>query len=244
MLPVAKRIFVFCISLGEKKTKEVSSKLGRDRASTQKLSETKKEKADRAFSEKKTEALKERVPSDKTPEVSNERVPSDKKPEGSKERVPSVKKPEVSKERVPSEKKPEVSKENIPTEKETESSNEQKPEETSTEKKPEVTPPEKQMEISKERKLSDKKPEAARPLIMGVKPFVSPTGDPQPRDKTATGDQTTRPNRAEPAPPLATAKKPPRFGIGIGGAAGGGLLAEMKLRQERGPSFERVSRAC
>lgn len=213
-------------SKGEKKTKEVSPKLGRDRASTQKLPEVKKEKVDRTLSETKTEALRERVPSD------NEL-------EGSKERVPSVKKPEVSKENIPAKKETEVSKENIPTEKETESSNEQKPEETSTENKPEVTPQEKQTEISKEGKLSDKKPEGARPLIMGVKPFVSPTGVPQPRERTATGDQATKPTRAEPAPPLATAKKPPKFGIGIGGAAGGGLLAEMKLRQERGASFER-----
>lgn len=209
----------------------MSPKLGRDRASTQKLPEVKKEKVDRTLSETKTEALRERVPSD------NEL-------EGSKERVPSVKKPEVSKENIPAKKETEVSKENIPTEKETEISNEQKPEETSTENKPEVTPPEKQTEISKEGKLSDKKPEGARPLIMGVKPFVSPTGVPQPRERTATGDKATKPTRAEPAPPLATAKKPPKFGIGIGGAAGGGLLAEMKLRQERGASFERVSWIC
>ncbi|XP_074615858.1 F-actin-uncapping protein LRRC16A-like [Acropora palmata] len=226
-------------SKGEKKTKEVSPKLGRDRASTQKLPEVKKEKVDRTLSETKTEALRDRVPSDNELEGSKERVPSVKKPEVSKERVPLEKKPVVSKENIPAKKETEVSKENIPTEKETESSNEQKPEETSTENKPEVTPPEKQTKISKEGKLSDKKPEGARPLIMGVKPFVSPTGVPQPRERTATGDQATKPTRAEPAPPLATAKKPPKFGIGIGGAAGGGLLAEMKLRQERGASFER-----
>lgn len=222
----------------------MSPKLGRDRASTQKLPEVKKEKVDRTLSETKTEALRERVPSDNELEGSKERVPSVKKPEVSKERVPLEKKPVVSKENIPAKKETEVSKENIPTEKETESSNEQKPEETSTEDKPEVTPPEKQTEISKEGKLSDKKPEGARPLIMGVKPFVSPTGVPQPRERTATGDQATKPTRAEPAPPLATAKKPPKFGIGIGGAAGGGLLAEMKLRQERGASFERVSWIC
>ena len=222
----------------------MSPKLGRDRASTQKLPEVKKEKVDRTLSETKTEALRERVPSDNELEGSKERVPSVTKPEVSKERVPLEKKPVVSKENIPAKKETEVSKENIPTEKETESSNEQKPEETSTENKPEVTPPEKQTAISKEGKLSDKKPEGARPLIMGVKPFVSPTGVPQPRERTATGDQATKPTRAESAPPLATAKKPPKFGIGIGGAAGGGLLAEMKLRQERGASFERVSWIC
>ena len=222
----------------------MSPKLGRDRASTQKLPEIKKEKVDRTLSETKSEALRERVPSDNEPERSKERVPSGKKPEVSQERVPLEKKPEVSKENIPAKKETEVSKEIIPAEKETESSNEQKPEKTSTENKPEVKPPEKQMEISKERKLSDKKPEGARPLIMGVKPFVLPTGDTQPRERTAAGDQTTKPTRAEPAPPLATARKPPKFGIGIGGAAGGGLLAEMKLRQEKGASFEKVSWAC
>ncbi|XP_031561973.1 F-actin-uncapping protein LRRC16A-like isoform X3 [Actinia tenebrosa] len=33
---------------------------------------------------------------------------------------------------------------------------------------------------------------------------------------------------------------PPKFGIGIGGMAGGGLLAEMKMRQERTSSFGKV----
>jgi hypothetical protein len=37
---------------------------------------------------------------------------------------------------------------------------------------------------------------------------------------------------------------PPKFGIGFGGMAGGGLLAEMKMRQERTSSFGKVSPLC
>lgn len=46
--------------------------------------------------------------------------------------------------------------------------------------------------------------------------------------------EETPPER--PAPP----RGPPKFGIGLGGMAGGGLLAEMKMRQERSGSTGKV----
>lgn len=227
---------------GEKKTKSVSPKLGRSRASTEKISEVKKAKPDRAHSVKKLDAPTESVPSDKSPEVSKETTPSEKNESPLKERVPSAKKPEVSTEKAPAEKTAEESNDKV--------SSENKPEDTSTDKKPDVTPTEKQPAISRDRKPSDKKTEVERPLIMGVKPFAVPREKPStdsgllaraplPRDRAATGDKTTKPSPEEPATHPATARKPPKFGIGIGGAAGGGLLAEMKLRQEKAGSFGR-----
>ena len=67
---------------------------------------------------------------------------------------------------------------------------------------------------------------------------------PHPRDRTATSDkgssQTTSDETASaPAPAV---KKPPTFGLGMGGLAGGGLLAEMKQRQERAASLKKVSK--
>ena len=243
----------FCVSLDEKKKKGDSPKESRKRAASERKPEVKIEKRssdkkpevskERASSEKKPEVKIERRSSDKKPEVSKERASSEKKPEVKIERRSSDKKPEVSKERVPSEKKPEVSKEKLPSE--------NKPKDSLADIKPEVTPTEKKAEMPMERRHSDKKPEVVRP-IMGVKPFSLPrdraTTDTglrpvaaQPRDRAATGDQATKLTAEEPAPAPVTAKKPPKFGIGIGGAAGGGLLAEMKLRQERAASLGRVS---
>ena len=232
----------FCVSVDEKKKKGDSPKESRKRAASERKPEVKIEKRS---TDKKPEVSKERASSEKKPEVKIERRSSDKKPEVSKERASSEKKPEVSKERVPSEKKPEVPKEKVPSE--------NKPKNSPAEKKPEVTPIEKKAEMPMERRHSDKKPEVVRP-IMGVKPFSLPrdraTTDTglrpvaaQPRDRATTGDQATKPIAEEPAPAPApvTAKKPPKFGIGIGGAAGGGLLAEIKLRQERAASLGRVS---
>ncbi|XP_078365428.1 uncharacterized protein LOC144649735 isoform X2 [Oculina patagonica] len=204
---------------------------------------------------------KESPPSEKKPEVSKERVPSEKKPEATKERVPSEKKPEETKERVPSEKKPEVTLEKKPSEKEPAVSSEKKEEEpkqtTPSEKIPEVTIEKRNAEeneaVSKERASSQTKRERAPsggklPPIMGVKPFALPRDrvateaaprppTAQPRDRASTADK----NAAKPSTPEEPAKPrgPPKFGIGIGGAAGGGLLAEMKLRQERAASLGR-----
>ena len=208
---------------------------------------------------------RQRAASENRPDVG--KTPPEKKNE--KEKVPSVKKPEVSKERTPSEKKLEVKPsekkpEVTPNEKEPEvTPSETKPAVIPTEKKPEVIPSDKKEETPTEKKgeetigrrLSDKKPELVRPPIMGVKPFALPrdkaTTDstvrpiaPHPRDRTATSDkgssQTTSDETASaPAPAV---KKPPKFGIGMGGLAGGGLLAEMKLRQERAASLKKVSK--
>ena len=199
---------------------------------------------------KKGDSAKEsrnRAASEKKPVVTVERTSSDMKANVTKERVPSEKKPEVSKEATPPEKKKEESKEKVPPEK--------KPEVTPTEKKPEVTPTEKKAEVKVERRTSDKKPEVERPIIMGVKPFAlsrdratTETGlrpsPPQPRDRAASSDKVaakTTPDEPAAAPAPAPAKRPPKFGVGIGGVAGGGLLAEMKLRQERAASLGRVS---
>ena len=90
---------------------------------------------------------------------------------------------------------------------------------------------------------------------MGGKPFALP------RDR-ATTDSTVRPSAPHPpetaassdkgssqttsdeaaSAPAPAVKKPPKFGIGIGGLAGGGLLAEMKQRQERAASLKKVSK--
>ena len=84
---------------------------------------------------------------------------------------------------------------------------------------------------------------------MGVKPFSLP------RDRVAT-ETPSRPPTAQPPRDRASStdnvtKRPPRksllnrAGLQIwnwdSGAAGGGLLAEMKLRQERAASLGRVS---
>lgn len=199
-----------------------------------------------APSKEEPKAPKERVPSQKKPEVSKEKVPSEKKPEVSKERVPSEKKPEASKERVPSEKKPTVTIEKAASGKEPPCDKKQEvpKQRTPSEKTPEVT-----IE-RRERAPSGGKPEVTRPPIMGVKPFGLPRDrvstetasrapSAQPRDRASTGDKgLTKPAPEEPAKP----RGPPKFGIGIGGAAGGGLLAEMKLRQERAASLGRVSK--
>ena len=203
----------------------------------------------------------EKTPSDKK-ETSKERVPSEKKPEVTEETIPSEKKPEVN----ISEKKPEVT----IAEKEPElNTAEKKPEVTTAEKKLELTPTEKKTEVTPagkkpektptvtERKLEvtkERKPSDKKPPIMGVKPFALPrdrsaTAEPgfrptapHPRDRAGTSEKTSvKPTPDEAAPASLPVKKPPRFGIGIGGAAGGGLLAEMKLRQERAASLGRVS---
>ena len=197
---------------------------------------------------KPSENKPEAAPTEKKPEV----TPSERKPEV----APTEKKPEVT----PSEKKPEAT----PNEKKPEvTPTEKKPEVTPTEKKPESlpsdkkeeTPTEKKREETIARRLSDKKPELVRPPVMGVKPFALPrdraTTDSavrpsalHPRDRATTNDkgssQTTSDEAA--SAPEPAVKKPPKFGIGIGGLAGGGLLAEMKKRQERAASLKLVSK--
>ena len=208
------------------------------------------------------------MPSEKKPEAPKERVPSEKKPEAPKERVPSEKKTEVSKERSPSEKKKEAPKEKAPSAKEPEDVPTEKKEvpksTTLSDKIPEVKIEKRTVEESEavsrdrvssqtkhEKAPSGGKPEVTRPHIMGVKPFAfprdrvateapsrPPTAQP-PRDRTSSADKivTKSSSPEEPAKP----RGPPKFGIGIGGAAGGGLLAEMKMRQERAASLGRVS---
>ena len=195
---------------------------------------------------KKHTDSKERVPSEKKPETSKERVPSEKKPEAPKERVPSEKKTEVSKEKKPEkapEKKQEVPKQNdkIPT-----VTIEKKPVEESEAVSREKAP----SQTKREKTPSGSKTEVTKPPIMGVKPFglardrvatETATRPPtaQPRDRAPSVDKIgAKPStQEEPTKP----RGPPKFGIGIGGAAGGGLLAEMKLRQERAASLGRVS---
>ena len=172
--------------------------------------------------------------------MSKERSPSEKKKEAPIEKAPSVKEPEV-----PSEKKEEVPKQT-----------------TVSDKIPEVKIEKKTADeseaVSKERVASQKKrertppggkPDVTRPIIMGVKPFSLPRDRvateaasrppaSQPRERAFSSDNVAKPSTPEePAKP----RGPPKFGIGIGGAAGGGLLAEMKLRQERAASLGRVS---
>ena len=256
----------------EKKKKGDSPKQSRQRAASEnrpdveKTPPEKKNEKEKVPSVKKPEVSKERTPSEKKLEVKPsekkpEVAPTEKKPEVTPseqkpEVAPTEKKPEVA----PSEKKPEVT----PNEKKPEvTPSETKPAVIPTEKKPEVIPSDKKEETPTEKKgeetigrrLSDKKPELVRPPIMGVKPFALPrdraTTDstvrpsaPHPRDRTATSDkgssQTTSDETA--SAPAPAAKKPPKFGIGMGGLAGGGLLAEMKQRQERAASLKRVSK--
>lgn len=240
-----------CVS-AEKKKKGDSPKQSRQRAASENRPDLEKTPP-----EKKNE--KEKVPSVKKPEFSKERTPSEKKlevkpSEKKPEVAPTEKKPEVT----PSEKKPKVT----PNEKEPEvNPSETKPAVTPTEKKPEVipsdkkeeTPTEKKAEETIGRRLSDKKPELVRPPIMGVKPFALPrdrvTTDstvrpsvPHPRDRAATSDKGSSQLTSDEAAsaPAPAAKKPPKFGIGMGGLAGGGLLAEMKQRQERAASLKKV----
>ena len=210
-------------------------------------------------SKEETKVSKERVPSVKKPEAPKERVPSEKKPEATKERVPSEKKTEVSKERSPSEKKKEAPMEKAPSVKEPEKAPLEKKEEvpkqtTVSDKIPDVKIEKKTVEeseaVSRERVSSQRgKPEVTRPIIMGVKPFSLPRDRvatetasrppaSQPRDRAFSNDNVAKPpTTEEPAKP----RGPPKFGIGIGGLAGGGLLAEMKMRQEKAASLGRVS---
>ena len=97
-------------------------------------------------------------------------------------------------------------------------------------------------------------------LLLGPKPFVqardrTATGTvlkpvPHPRERTATAgakessapeppakssESKEEKSKEEPKPTERTPPRgPPKFGVGFGGAVGGGLLAEMKQRQERG----------
>lgn len=219
-----------------------------------------------AEKKKNTDSLNGAPSKDET-KVSKERVPSEKKAEAPKERVPSQKKTEVPKERSPSEKKKEAPKEKAPSAKEPDNVPLEKKEvpkpATLSDKIPEVKIEKRTVEesdgVSRERVSSQTKhekapsggkPEVTRPPIMGVKPFSlprdrvaaetpprPPTAQP-PRDRAPSADNVKKPSTPEePAKP----RGPPKFGIGIGGAAGGGLLAEMKLRQERAASLGRVS---
>lgn len=181
------------------------------------------------------------MPSEKKT-VSKERSPSEKKKEAPKEKVPSTKEPE----NVPSEKK-EVPKtttlaDKIP---------EVKIEKRTVEESEGASRERVSSQAKHQKAASGGKPEVTRPPIMGVKPFAlprdrvatettsrPPTAQP-PRDRASSADKnvTKSSTPEEPAKP----RGPPKFGIGIGGAAGGGLLAEMKMRQERAASLGRVS---
>ena len=205
------------------------------------------------------EKKKNGVPSKEETKVSKERIPSVKKPEAPKERVPSEKKPEATNERVPSEKKKEAPMEKAPSVKEPEKAPLEKKEEvpkqtTVSDKIPDVKIEKKTVEeseaVSRERVSSQRgKPEVTRPIIMGVKPFSLPRDRvatetasrppaSQPRDRAFSNDNVAKPPTTEEPP---KPRGPPKFGIGIGGAAGGGLLAEMKMRQEKAASLGRVS---
>ena len=178
--------------------------------------------------EKKTEVSLERETSGKKPEKPIEKSPSEKKPAAPTEKAPSEKEQEVTKKRTPSEKKPEVT-----IEKRTVEENEG----VSKERASSLT--------KRERAQSGGKPEATRPPILGVKPFALPRDriGTAPSAESRAGGSTPDKDATKPTPEEPTAKPrgPPKFGIGIGGAAGGGLLAEMKLRQERAASLGRVS---
>lgn len=196
---------------------------------------------------KKSEVPKQRVPSEKKTEVSKERVPSEKKPEASIEKAPSAKEPAVSVEKASSEKKQEVPKQRTLSDKVPEVTIERR----TVEESEAVSTERISSQTKRERAPSGSKPEVSRPPIMGVKPFglsrdrvatetASRPPTAQPRDRTSSADKNVaKPSTtAEPAKP----RGPPKFGIGIGGAAGGGLLAEMKMRQERAASLGRVSK--
>lgn len=201
-----------------------------------KQTDTEKKK-NQASPKEEHKASKEKIPSGKKPDVSKERVPSDKKaeqpaekatlePAAPIEKVPLDKEPEVTKAKTPTEDKPEVT-----IEKRSVEENDQ----VSKERAPSLT--------KRERTPSAEKIVGTKPPIMGVKPFALP------RDRTGTapsaqsrvGGSTPEKDASKPASeePAAKLRGPPKFGIGIGGAAGGGLLAEMKQRQERAASFGR-----
>lgn len=197
-----------------------------------KQTETEKKK-NQASPKEEPKASKERIPSGKKPEMSKERVPSDKKPE--QPAVKETQEPAAPIEKVSLEKEPEVTKPKTPTETKPEVTIEKKTveenDELSKERAPSMT--------KRERTQSGEKPVTTKPPILGMKPFALS------RDRTATapsaqsrvGGSTPEKDAPKPAPeePAAKPRGPPKFGIGIGG----GLLAEMKLRQERAASLGR-----
>lgn len=178
------------------------------------------------------------MPSGKKPDVSKERVPSDKKAEQLAEKA--TPEPAAPTEKVPLDKEPEVTKAKTPTEDKPEVTIEKRSVEENVEVSKERAP----SLIKRERTPSAEKIVGTKPPIMGVKPFALP------RDRTGTGPSaqsrvggsTPEKDASKPASeePAAKLRGPPKFGIGIGGAAGGGLLAEMKQRQERAASLGRV----
>ena len=178
------------------------------------------------------------MPSGKKPDVSKERVPSDKKAEQLAEKA--TPEPAAPTEKVPLDKEPEVTKAKTPTEDKPEVTIEKR----SVEENDEVSKERAPSLIKRERTPSAEKIVGTKPPIMGVKPFALP------RDRTGTapsaqsrvGGSTPEKDASKPASeePAAKLRGPPKFGIGIGGVAGGGLLAEMKQRQERAASLGRV----
>ena len=141
---------------------------------------------------------------------------------------PSEEKPVVLEESASSTQKPVVSKEN------------DAPQENAPSEIKERSP----LEVKPERSP----PGGTKPAPFGLKPFVLPrerattstalkAPSSQSRERAATADAPlSNPASKEPVRPHG----PPKFGVGIGGAEGGGLLAEMKMRQERTASLGRV----
>ncbi|XP_048577148.1 F-actin-uncapping protein LRRC16A isoform X2 [Nematostella vectensis] len=124
-----------------------------------------------------------------------------------------------------------------------------------------TTPSPKKSEREKKTSPTPPRPAPARDRAAsgpGPKPAVKPRDRlatappgrppaPHTREKIAPVPSSKPAGTKEPAkdeesqqskPPAAAARGPPKFGIGMGGGlAGGGLLAEMKMRQERTGSF-------